>query len=134
MPYAYRKFRSPHCQESQGAFGMAVKYCKTPLPAEGKSLEKGLPERLSGKLLHKGCPGKCQHFLLPLVEEETQSGHVGKIKIFHSFVAYPERLLPSHPVSLTIISVLFKGKLLSFPGFCMIALLINTDAYHRNYS
>lgn len=103
MPYAYWKFRSPHCQESQGAFGTAVKYCKTPLPAEGKSLEKGLPERLSGKLLHKGCPTKCQHFPLPLAEEETQSGHVSKIKIFHSVGAYPERLLPNHSVFLTII-------------------------------
>lgn len=73
MPYAYWKFRSPHCQESQGAFGTAVKYCKAPLPAGGKSLEKGMPERLSGKLLHKGCPGKCQHFSLPLAQEETQS-------------------------------------------------------------
>lgn len=134
VPNAYWKFRSPHCQESQGAFGTAVKYCKTPFPAEGKSLAEGLPERLSGKLLHKGCPSECQHFSLPLEEEETQSGHVGKIKIFHILGVYTERFLLNHPISLTVISVLFKGKLLSFPGFPMIAMLINTDMYHRNYS
>lgn len=132
MPYAYWKFRSPHCQESQGAFGTAVKYCKAPLPAGGKSLEKGMPERLSGKLLHKGCLAKCQHFLCLLHKKKHKV--FAKIKIFHSLGAYPERLLPNHPVFLSNISVLFKGKLLSFPGFCIIAMLINTGMYHRIYS
>lgn len=80
-----------------------------PFPAQGKSLGKGLPEGLSGKLLHEDCPGRCQHFSLPLAEAETQSDHAGKIKIFHSFGEYPERLLPNHLLFLTINSELFKG-------------------------
>lgn len=55
-------------------------------------------------------------FPLPLIEE-TRSGHVGQIKTFHSPGASQEIFFPSQPIFLTIITVIFKTKLLSLPLF-----------------